>query len=125
MSEPTNEHIALSVAEGVPQIAILEESLKDSATSYGVRDEIVAALKGQEPTALLLDLAQVKFIGSIGFLAFVGLRREFPEVRLVLCGMSQPIHDAFEVCRLIADTPNMVAPFEVAADVAAGVALVS
>lgn len=124
MTDSQDPRIAVSITEGIPRIAILQESLKDSSTSYEVRDQIVAALKEHSAKAALLDLTQVKFIGSIGFLAFLGLRRELPDLRLVLCGMTQPIHDAFSICRLIADAPDMVAPFEVAADVAAGIALV-
>ena len=74
---------------------------------------------------LLVDLEQVEFIGSIGFLVFVGLRRVLSKGRIVLCCPRAPVQDAFLACRLISAEPGGAAPFDVAADVAQGAALVT
>ena len=66
------------------------------------------------PKDVVLDLGKAKFIGSIGFLAFLGVRRELPNGRIVLCNLFQPVRDMFVVSRLIQTASNPGAPFEVA-----------
>lgn len=125
MAEPEYRYIACSTQADVPLITITESHLRESTTCYAVRDEILSALDPDETENVLVDLQHVEFMGSIGFLVFVGLRRQLWKGRVVLCCLSPPIHDAFLACHLISADPSMRGPFEVAASVELGAELVA
>ena len=106
-------------------VSILEEQIREAAVAYRVRDEINSLIDQQKPVNIVLDLAKVKFIGSVGFLAFLGVRRHLGGGRIVLCNIAEPVREVFAVCRLIPTGTNTAAPFEVAGDTAAAVASLS
>jgi anti-anti-sigma factor len=98
-------------------VTIHEPHLREAATAYRIRDEINAMIDAQKPQNIVLDLTDVKFIGSVGFLAFLGVRRHLGAGRIVLANLSDSTRDIFSICRLIPTTTNQSAPFEVAATV--------
>ena len=99
-------------------VTVLIPQLRDAQIAYKLRDEIIALVGNSEPSGVVLDLSKVTFIGSVGFLAFLGVRRHLKGGRVILCNLSAPIRDMFAVCRLIATDSNAVAPFETAKSVA-------
>lgn len=101
--------------DGVLVTTILVEQIRESKAAYELRDKIVSLIEETRPKDIVIDLAKVRFIGSVGFLAFLGVRRQLAEGRIVLCNLSEPIRDMFSVCRLIQTENNAAAPFEVAA----------
>lgn len=106
-----------SFQNGVLVVTILASQVRDAVVAYALRDEMTALVDRDRPQHLVIDLAGVQFIGSIGFLAFLGVRRRLEAGRVVLCHLSPALHDTFAICRLIPTEPDGVAPFEVAADV--------
>jgi len=104
-------------------VSILIEQLREAQAAYKLRDDIIALLTEPRPVGIVLDLAKVKFVGSVGFLAFLGVRRQLAGGRIVLCNLSEPVRDMFGVCRLIGSTADTVAPFEAAANVTESLSL--
>jgi anti-anti-sigma factor len=98
--------------------------IRDSAVAYALRDQILALVESTGASHVVLDLINVRSIGSIGFLAFLAVRRRLPGGRIVLCNLSDAIRRTFELCRLIAREANPNAPFEVEETVEAAVARV-
>jgi len=95
-------------------VSILAESVREATIAYQLRDDIIALIKQSNPTNIAIDLAKVKLIGSVGFLAFLGVRRHLGGGRIILYGLSDPIRDMFAACRLIPAGTNATAPFELA-----------
>jgi len=113
---------AASLENGNLVVSILEDQIRDATVAYRLRDEINSLIDQQKPANIVLDLAKVKFIGSVGFLAFLGVRRHLGGGRIVLCNVADAVRDVFAVCRLIATGANTSAPFEIANDTAAALA---
>src|SRR5438067_2753853 len=94
-------------------VDVLTDQLREADVAYRLRDEIQALIAQHKPTNVVLDLTRVKFIGSVGFLAFLAVRRQLPDGRIVLCNLSEPIRDIFRICNLIPTETKPSAPFEV------------
>ena len=65
-----------------------------------LRDELVALVQESGTRHLIIDARNLVFIGSIGFLAFLGLRRQLSG-EIILCGMIEPVRQVFQISKLI------------------------
>jgi len=110
------------VKDGVLIVTLLVEQIREAKIAYELRDNLISHIQEARPSDVVIDLGKAKFIGSIGFLAFLGVRRELPNGRIILCNLFQPVRDMFAVSRLIQSAGNEAAPFEVAATKEAAVA---
>ena len=110
-----------AVENGVLVITILVDQVRESQPAYQLRDEMTRLIDETKASNVVLDLARVQFIGSVGFLAFLGVRRHLQGGRIVLCNLSDSTRDIFAVCRLIPTETRPEGAFEVEADVAAAV----
>jgi anti-anti-sigma factor len=116
MTEPRYRYIAPARHLNVLVIAITEPTLRDATACYELRDEIISAIDAAPVDVLVLDLTSVEFIGSIGFLAFLSARRHVG-AEVILCGMSENVHEMFRVCGLTSRDTGKQAPFAVAESV--------
>lgn len=112
MNESNSRHIATSQHDATLVVLLQDTRLRDAETCYALRDEILAAIDAAGAENVVLDLSQVEFLGSVGFLAFLGVRRRITSGRLILCGMSENIRELFRVCALISHDPVKPGPFE-------------
>ena len=92
--------------------------LRDTEAIQRLKDELLTAVTLAKPRNVVLDLGQVTFIGSVGFLVFLRVRREPGVGRIVLCNLAEQVRGAFLICRLIPDRNHPSAPFEEAGTVA-------
>ncbi|MFO0905481.1 MAG: STAS domain-containing protein [Pirellulales bacterium] len=99
--------------------AVSLEQIRDALQTYALRDELQAMIESSKPRDVVVDMSNVKFIGSVGFLAFLSVRRQLTTGRIILANLSENLQKLFALCRLIPTEKASVAPFEVAADVAA------
>jgi hypothetical protein len=51
-------------------------------------------------------------MGSVGFLAFLAVRRRLEVGQIVLCNISCHVRDMLGLCRLISNDPSVKADFE-------------
>ena len=114
MSESTLRYVSGTVQNGVLVATITVNQLRDAAATYSLRDELLNLINSSGARHIVLDARHVQFIGSIGLLTFLSVRRHMADGRVVLCNMSEPIQKLFAICRLITTDPTKVAPFEVA-----------
>jgi len=92
-------------------VTLLEPQLRDAFTVQQVKESILAQLKDASVQNVVLDLGKVEFVGSIAFLAFLGIRR-FPTVdKILLCNLRENVREVFVMCRLLAGANNPSAPF--------------
>lgn len=101
-----------SVHGDVLVITILVEKVHDAETAHALRDEIFSLMDGEKPNHVVIDFQRVTFMGSVGFLVFLALRRRLEAGQIVVCNISRPVHDMFKVCRLISTDPSTTAAFE-------------
>ena len=114
-----------AMQSGVLVVTVTTEQIREAAQAYALRDEILAILDSSKATSLVLDLGQLTFVGSIGFLAFLGVRRHLASGRIVICSMSGPVREMFAVCQLISSDPAKRAPFEAAETLESAVARIA
>jgi anti-anti-sigma factor len=114
MAEHPLQYAAGTVRKGALVASVLVDDLRDTATAYGLRDELVALLEASRATCMVLDLKNVRSIGSIGFLAFLAVRRRLAGGPIVLCSLSEPVQKTFELCQLISNDRAKAAAFDVA-----------
>lgn len=100
-----------SVHGEVLVITVLAAEVDDEETSRGLHDEIFSLVDCEEPSHVVIDLRRVTFMGSVGFLMFLALRRRLGAGQIVICNITQPVYDLFEVCRLFS-TSSTTGPFE-------------
>jgi anti-anti-sigma factor len=106
----------------VATIAIGE--IREPATAYDLRNEMLALVRDAKCEHLIIDARNLIFISSVGFLAFLGVRREL-KGRIVLCNLNDTIRESFAVCRLIPTGGDRIAPFEAADTLDEAIAMVS
>jgi anti-anti-sigma factor len=106
-----------SMRDGVLVLSVLAEKLRDPESVYTLRDEIMSRVDESGTTDLVLDMERVASVGSVGFLAFLSVRRHLAGGNVVLCNLSAPVRDAFHISRLISEDSSHTAPFIAAGNV--------
>ena len=114
MPDSPPRHVSGFVQNGVLVVTITVPQLRDAANTFAARDEILALIDSSGARHVILDARHLQFIGSIGLLTFLSVRRQVVDGRVVICNLSEPIQRLFAVCRLITTDPAKVAPFEMA-----------
>lgn len=112
MDESQPSYARGAVHGNVLVIRILVEQLRDAKTSHALRDEMLRLVEEAKTDRVVIDLQHVAFLGSIGLLALLAVRRRLEGGRIIICNMSYAIRSVFDLCRLIAEGPSATAPFE-------------
>jgi anti-anti-sigma regulatory factor len=103
-------------------IKILESQMRDFARVLQIKEAIITAVREVLPKTVIIDLSQLHFVGSVGFLAFLAIRREPTVQNVVLCNLDANVHKVFSVCKLIPDGVDASAPLLMADTVEAAIA---
>jgi anti-anti-sigma factor len=93
-------------------IEVLLDQVRDPQSSYALRDEILSLMKAGEIDHVVVDLKRVTFLGSVGLLAFLAVRRHLEGGSVVLCNVADGIQAMLQVCLLISKDPARTAPFQ-------------
>jgi anti-anti-sigma factor len=95
-------------------LAISTKEIRDHKVARALGDEMTDTMTRYDGSQVVLDLANVEFIGSIGLLALLGLRRQVSEKkgRIVVCNLRGVVRDMFVACRLINPKDPQSATFE-------------
>ena len=103
-------------------VEILLEQIRDPQTSYTLRDEILSLMKAGEIEHVVIDLQRVTYLGSVGLLAFLAVRRQLDAGAVVLCNVADGIQAMLQVCMLISKKPKSTAPFDIEPSIEAALA---
>jgi hypothetical protein len=111
-------------------LKILLVELRDPQLVYAVRDEMIdhatrEIASGPTPPHLIVDCGAVEFMGSVGLLALLSLRRVEGVQRIVLCNLLPIVRGVLFTSRLAGDDAGREYPFEYAVDQSAAAARLS
>jgi anti-anti-sigma regulatory factor len=101
------------VDDGVLVATVTIGEIREPDVAYDLRNELLNLVKSAKTEHLIIDARNMLSIGSVGFLAFLGVRREL-KGRIVLCHLSPQLQESFAVCRLIPSGDRRDTPFEMA-----------
>lgn len=114
----TSEIVDCSTQDAVLIVKVLSEQLREFETVQGLRDGVLKAIESSKVKNVIIDLENVKQIGSVAFLAFLAMRRQSGIDRIVLTNLSEWVQELFGICKLIASKGSgKSAPFEQAINV--------
>ncbi|MDA9858896.1 STAS domain-containing protein [Rubripirellula sp.] len=113
-SENSKSLVTGTEEDGAFTLTIQVDQIRDPTTSTALRNEMINLVDPISPKCVIVNFENVQFMGSIGFLALMALRRHLADSRMVLCGLSQSLMDVFELCGLVANDANEEVKFEVA-----------
>lgn len=119
MSESQSSCSRGAIRGNVLVVDVLLDQIRDAELSYSLRDEILSLMKAGEIDHVVINLEQVTFLGSIGLLAFLAVRRQLADGSVVLCNVADGIQAMLQVCLLVSTDPAKTAPFQVAESVEA------
>lgn len=111
MTKNELRYVSGSFHDKVLVITILVEEFRNPNITYAMRDEILSLVDPAKMSHVVLDFQNVKFVGSLGLLAFVAVRRHFAGGQILICNFSDLVRGVFETCHLISSTPSVVTPF--------------
>lgn len=120
--EPMIEYAKHRREGNVVVIEILTAELRGHDVASALRKQLVDIVQQEDSWSIVLDIRQVRFLGSLGILAFLAVRRESPDARIMIVNASHQVVKLLTTCRLIATETTDFAPFELADDVPQAVA---
>ncbi len=112
MSDATPACVTSQQQGDIAVFHIQQTELRDADTAYRLRDAMVGQIDATEAEHAVIDLSNVQFVGSIGFLAFMSMKRRLSGGKIVLCGLSPTVREMFQVCGLLGDNLNAAAFLE-------------
>jgi anti-anti-sigma factor len=117
-------HVKTARDRGVLVLTILDEELHSDSTAEALRRELIAEILASDVKKVALDFCNVRFITTIAFQPLLSVRRKVNELsgQMVICGLTAPVLEVFDVTRLISTKPGALAAFDHEPDVAAAVA---
>jgi anti-anti-sigma factor len=99
-------------------VTIHDVQLRDTESVQQLKEAILAQLKEGSVQNVVVDAAAIEFVGSVGFLAFLAIRRQRTVDRIFLCNLHENVREVFALCRLLATANYLEAPFLEAKSVA-------
>ena len=114
-------YVIASLQGGVLLATIMREEIRDSTDAYLCRDEMIASIDSSKTKHLVVSLEHFQFLGSVGLVALLGVRRYLGRGRIILCNISEVVREMLLVCRLIPRRETDTAPLEIASTVAVAV----
>lgn len=106
-------------------IKILDSQMRDFTKVFQIKEAIITAVRQARPKTVIIDLSQVNFVSSVGFLAFLAIRREPTVESIVLCNLDANVYSVFSICKLIPEGTDASAPLQIADTVDAAIAMYS
>ena len=114
MNKNPVRHTTSFVKDNILVLSISTREVRDLPVARALDDEITEAAAAYDGNKVVLDLQHLEFIGSVGLLALIRLRRQLSERngRIVICSLRDTVQDMFVACRLVNPTDPQSATFE-------------
>lgn len=113
MTDRTLRYVSSTLVGETLIVTLRVDQIREAGAAYELRDELLSLVDETNAKNAIFKLGQVQFVGSIGFLAFLAVRRRLQVGRVFLCELSPVLRQMFTACRLIASDTTSTAPFEV------------
>jgi anti-anti-sigma factor len=124
MAEPHAAPVQVSMDQGVLVLTITVRQIEGEEVAEALRQAMLAAVASQQTPKVVIDFQHIRYVSSVVFRPLLGLRRQLQQIkgRLLVCGLSKTVGDVFYTTRMISNSGNFNAPFEMETDRAAAVA---
>jgi anti-anti-sigma factor len=109
---PQRRFVSIRRDADVLTLKIEVPELRDPELAYAVRDELVDIVGGEEAKHLVFDLTDVTYMGSVGLLALLAVRRMATAKRIVLCNLGPTVRGIIFTSRLASTDTSPGQPFE-------------
>jgi anti-anti-sigma factor len=118
-------YLEASVERGVLVLTITRQQIEGEDIALGLKDELLATVAHHAIDKVVLDLRNTRYVSSIAFWPLLALRRQLSDRggRLIVCGLSGAVHDIFTTTKMVSSAGALNAPFEMASDREAAVAM--
>jgi anti-anti-sigma factor len=124
MAEPRYRYLESRIEHGVLVLTVAVPQLQGEELSRAVGEEMQTAADDAALAKVVLDLARVKFLTSLGLQALLHFRRHLRPRggQLLLCNLSPTVADVLFTTRVASASESDILPFRLAPDVATAVA---
>ncbi len=127
MPRTTEPSLQSSVEDGVLVLTLLWSHIEGEEAAHVLGRDIQEALTRTGAKAVVVDMQHTRFVSSVAFWPLLNLRRQLQQKggRLLICGLSGAVEDVFCTTKMVSTGGGVDAPFQMAPDRAAAVALLS
>jgi len=124
MTDQHHSHITTQESNGVLVLTIVDEKLRDYDVCNELGREMEDAYNGSQCESVAVDLKNVKFIASVGYMPLLGLTGDVRRCggQMAVCNMSDAVLKVFETTRSLINPNQHEAPFLAADDLDSAVA---
>lgn len=121
------KRITAAQRDDVLVIEVQLKEVRDYDVSQSLGNDMLAEINGHGPVKVIVDMSQIEFMSSVGYLPYVGLRNEVQKRggHVVLANMSTAIKEMFEATRLIINAKSPASPFYYADSIDDGIELMN
>jgi anti-anti-sigma factor len=119
MAETRYRYLTSCIEQGVLVLTMIQPELQGEELSRAVGQELMAAADDAGLSKVVVDLAKVKFLTSLGLQALLHFRRHLRATggQFLLCNLSASVSDVLFTTRLATASQLDVLPFRLAPDV--------
>jgi anti-anti-sigma regulatory factor len=120
-------YLEACVERGVLVLTLIREQIEGEDAALALKEEMLAVVAHHAIYRVALDFRHTRYVSSIAFWPLLALKRELAEHggRLLVCGLTGAVHDIFTTTKMVSSAGSLNAPFEMAPDREAAVALLA
>jgi anti-anti-sigma factor len=125
MAEAQYRLVQVSAQDDVLVLTITEPQVEGDAVAQALQRELLTAVGAADARKVVIDFQRVRYISSVAFAPLLSLRRHLQGMggRFLVCGLSTMVGDIFYSTKMVSPSGTFTAPFEMAPDVAAAIAV--
>jgi anti-anti-sigma factor len=106
-------------------LTVASRQIEGEETAMQLKTELTKIVEESGLSQVVLDLRTTRYLSSIAFWPLITLRKYLAQRqgRLILCGLTGAVEEVFKSTKMISSAGSPDAPFEVAADRDAAIAM--
>jgi anti-anti-sigma factor len=116
---PPYERLGATRHQDILVLTLLDAELATDEVVHGLRTELLAAVHDEAVCKVVLDLQNVRYLGSAALRPFLVVKQQLQKRggRVILCGLAPMLAEVFRVTRLIDQDSALPGFFESVGDV--------
>lgn len=124
MDEPKYQHLTSETRGDILILTVTDERVQGDEVAEAMQAEMLDAQARAQARHVVVCFKRTKYISSTAFRPLLSLRRRLQEHggRIVLCGLNSVVGDIFRTTRMVADSGDVKAIFDMEPDTDAALA---
>ena len=120
-------HISVRDCDGVLVLTIRQTRLTQYETARAMADEMTDAVAAAQAANVVVDLQNLEFMSSVGYLPFLRVARRVRDAggRLLLSNLSEVVAEMFVATQLLIEPSSAASPFQAARTLEDAIAMFS